>query len=72
MKTWLSVSKWAQYADVRRNTIYMVCERRDLNHARVGGRRASRLKAVWSNIWVEGQARRVREPQRVDTQTSGS
>lgn len=47
MKTWLTVAEGAEYAGVSRDTIYTACERRELNHARVGGRRAIRLKAIW-------------------------
>ena len=47
MKTWLTVAEGAEYAGVSRDTIYTACVRRELNHARVGGRRAIRLKAAW-------------------------
>jgi excisionase family DNA binding protein len=40
MKTWLNVAEAAEYAGVSRDTIYTACE-----HARIGGRRAIRLKA---------------------------
>ena len=44
MKTWLTVSEGAEYAGVSRDTIYTACERRELHHARIGGRRSIRLK----------------------------
>ena len=50
MKTWLTVAEGAAYAGVSRDTIYTACERRELNHARVGGRRAIRLKAAWIDL----------------------
>ena len=39
MKTWFTVSEGAEYAGVSRDTIYTACERRELHHARIGGRR---------------------------------
>ena len=56
MKTWLTVAEGAEYAGVSRDTIYTACERRELNHARVGGRRAIRLKAAWIDSWLERHA----------------
>ena len=53
MRTWLTVAEGAEYAGVSRDTIYTACERRELNHARVGGRRAIRLKAEWIDGWLE-------------------
>ena len=40
MKLWLSVREGAEYAGVCRDTVYSACERREIRHARVGGRRA--------------------------------
>ena len=56
MKIWLTVAEGAEYAGVSRDTIYTACERRELNHARVGGRRAIRLKAEWIDAWLERHA----------------
>jgi excisionase family DNA binding protein len=53
MKTWLTVAEGAEYAGVSRDTIYTACERRELQHARVGGRRAIRLKPAWIDAWLE-------------------
>ena len=53
MKTWLTVAEGADYSGVSRDTIYTACERRELQHARVGGRRAIRLKPEWIDSWLE-------------------
>ena len=71
MKTWLTVAEGAEYAGVSRDTIYTACERRELNHARVGGRRAIRLKAGWIDAWLERHARGTCES-RDNAQTTGS
>ena len=57
MKTWLTVAEGAVYAGVSRDTIYTACERRELSHARVHGRRAIRLKPEWIDAWLERHAR---------------
>jgi excisionase family DNA binding protein len=56
MKTWLNVAEGAEYAGVSRDTIYTGCERRELRHARVAGRRAIRLKREWIDAWLEQHA----------------
>jgi len=56
MKTWLNVAEGAEYAGVSRDTIYTACERRELRHARVAGRRAIRLKRDWIDAWLEQHA----------------
>ena len=53
MKVWLTVAEAAQYAGLSRDTIYTACERRELRQARVGGRRAIRLKPEWIDAWLE-------------------
>ena len=50
---WLTVPKAAAHAAVSRDTIYMACERGELRHVRVGGRRAIRLRAEWVDAWLE-------------------
>ena len=63
MKTWLTVSEGAEYAGVSRDTIYTACERRELHHARIGGRRSIRLKPEWIDAWLERHARRAQGDQ---------
>jgi excisionase family DNA binding protein len=57
MKTWFTVSQGAEYAGVSRDTIYTACERDELRHARIGGRRSIRLKSEWIDAWLEQHAR---------------
>lgn len=56
MKTWLTVAEGAEYSGVSRDTIYTACERGELRHARIGGRRAIRLKREWLDGWLERHA----------------
>ena len=56
MRTWLTVTQAAEYAGVSRDTIYTACERREIRHARLGGRRAIRLKPEWIDGWLEQHA----------------
>ena len=56
MRTWLTVTQAAEYAGVSRDTIYTACERREIRHARLGGRRAIRLKPEWIDAWLERHA----------------
>jgi excisionase family DNA binding protein len=57
MKTWLTVAEAAAYAGISRDTVYTACERRELRHARIGGRRSIRLKPEWIDAWLEQHAR---------------
>ena len=59
MKIWLNVAEAAEYAGVSRDTIDTACERREIHHARIGGRRAIRLKPEWIDAWLERHARRA-------------
>jgi excisionase family DNA binding protein len=61
MKIWLNVSEGAEYAGVCRDTIYTACERGELHHIRIGGRRSIRLKREWIDQWFERHFRQVRE-----------
>ena len=56
MKNWFTVSEGAEYAGVSRDTIYTARERRELHHARIGGRRSIRLKPEWIDAWLERHA----------------
>ena len=47
----------AEYAGVSRDTIYTACERREVRHARISGRRSIRLKPEWIDAWLEQHAR---------------
>lgn len=53
MKLWLNVGDAADHAGVCRDTIYTACERRELRHVRIGGRRTIRLKREWLDEWFE-------------------
>jgi excisionase family DNA binding protein len=57
MKPWLTVGEGAEYANVSRDTIYTACERKELRHVRISGRRMIRLKPVWIDAWLEQHAR---------------
>lgn len=57
MTPWLKVGEAAEYAGVSRDTIYTACERDELRHVRVGGRRAIRLKAEWLDEWLQQHSR---------------
>ena len=56
MKRWLNVGEGAEYAGLSRDTIYTACERKELGHVRVGGRRSIRLKPEWIDAWLERHA----------------
>lgn len=61
MKTWFTVSEGAEYAGVSRDTIYTACERRELRHVRIGGRRSIRIKPEWIDTWLERHTRATQE-----------
>lgn len=56
MKPWLNVGEGAEYAGVSRDTIYTACERKELRHGRISGRRSIRLKPEWIDAWLERHA----------------
>jgi excisionase family DNA binding protein len=72
MKTWLNVGEGAEYAGLSRDTIYTACERKELRHARVGGRRSIRLKPEWIDAWLERHARPADAWQSQGHSTQGS
>jgi len=57
MKPWLTVGEGAEYANVSRDTIYTACERKELRHVRIGGRRTIRLRPMWIDARLEEHAR---------------
>ena len=61
MKIWLTVAEGAESSGVSRDTIYTACERGELRHARIGGRRAIRMKPAWIDEWLERHARGAQE-----------
>lgn len=63
---WLNVPQGAEYAGLSRDTIYTACERGELRHARVGGRRAIRLRREWIDAWIEQHARGPRGTVQLD------
>ena len=56
MKAWLTVGEGADYANVSRDTIYTACERKELRHVRISGRRTIRLRSMWIDAWLEEHA----------------
>jgi excisionase family DNA binding protein len=58
-KIWLNVAEGAEYGGVSRDTIYTACERGELRHVRIGGRRAIRLRTEWIDEWLEMHTRQV-------------
>jgi excisionase family DNA binding protein len=61
IKTWLNVHDAAAYANVCRDTIYDACERGELQHVRVSGRRAIRMRAEWIDEWLAQYTTAVRD-----------
>ena len=54
---WLTVKEAADYSSLSADTIYTACERGELRHARVSGRRTIRLRAEWIDAWLERHTR---------------
>ena len=69
MKKWLTVAEGAAYSGVSRDTIYTACERSELRHARVGGRRAIRLRREWIDAWLEQHTRGAQHAASADVST---
>lgn len=55
-KIWLTVQDAASYAAMSTDTIYTACERAELRHVKVGGRKAIRLRVEWIDAWLEQHA----------------
>jgi len=72
MKSWLTVAESAIYSGVSRDTIYTACERRELRHARIGGRRSIRIKAEWIDAWLERYAPDVQGRRRIGDTRNGA
>jgi excisionase family DNA binding protein len=62
MRTWFTVTEAAEYAGVSRDTIYAACERHEMRHARVSGRRAIRVRPEWIDAWLERHATEADSP----------
>lgn len=67
MKLWLNVKDAAEYAGVCVDTVYTACERRELHHIRIGGRRAIRMKREWIDAWFERHSCGARDARTVGT-----
>lgn len=52
-QVWLTVQGAAAYSSLSTDTIYTACERGELQHAKVGGRRTIRLRHSWVDAWLE-------------------
>ena len=68
LRTWMTVTDAAEYAALSRDTIYNACLSGDLKHARVGGRRAIRLKTEWIDQWMERHSREAQSDSLFDIQ----
>jgi excisionase family DNA binding protein len=51
------VAEAAAHAGLSIDTIYTACERGELRHVRVGGRRTIRLRVEWVDRWLEQHTR---------------
>lgn len=72
MRTWLTVGEGADYANVSRDTIYTACERKELRHVRISGRRTIRLRPIWIDAWMEQHAREPRDARTATSMQDGA
>jgi len=72
MKPWLTVGEGADYANVSRDTIYTACERKELRHVRISGRRTIRLRPMWIDVWLEEHAREPRSARSAASAQTGA
>ena len=56
MKSWLRVAEAAEYTGLSQDTIYTACERGELRHVHVSGRRKILLRRQWIDAWLERHA----------------
>jgi excisionase family DNA binding protein len=56
-KIWLTVPQASEYANLSADTIYTACEKGELRHVKVGGRKAIRIRPEWVDAWLEHHAR---------------
>jgi len=59
MKPWLRVAEAAEYTGLSRDTIYTACERGELRHGRISGRRKIIMRPQWIDAWLERHAPEV-------------
>ena len=53
---WLTITQGARYVHVHQATLRREMYRGRLRHARVGGRKAIRLRRSWLDQWLEGSS----------------
>lgn len=50
---WLTLSQAARRLQLHEATLRRAIQRKQLRHARVGGRKSIRLRASWCDAWLE-------------------
>jgi len=59
---WLTIADAAAYAKLSKDVLYAACERGELRHVRIGGRRSIRLRRDWIDDWLLRHARGATVP----------
>ncbi|MBA2353387.1 MAG: hypothetical protein H0V80_01830 [Acidobacteria bacterium] len=59
MRAWLNVGEAFYYYVVWKYLIYTACERSELRHVRIGGRRCIRVRPAWLDEWYERSTRHL-------------